>query len=57
MRVSGLFLEGYPSHLPNLLRPDIRYNIERKSNPALRGWTLAVAAFLFVILPPSELDP
>lgn len=32
--------------------PDVRYKNERKSNPALRGFTLVVAAFLFVTLLP-----
>ncbi len=53
-RVSALILNGYQLQLLNLLRPDVRYNNERKSNPALRGVNLVVAAFLFVVLPLLE---
>ena len=49
-----MILEEYQVQLITLLRPDVRFTNERKSNPALRGWTLVIAAFLFVALPPPD---
>lgn len=49
VRVSALLLNEYQSQSLNLLRPDVRYKNEKKNNPALRGLTLVVAAFLFVV--------
>lgn len=50
MRVSGSMLDTYLFILLKILRPDVRYMNETKNNPALRGWRLAIAALLFVIL-------
>jgi len=40
--------------LLNQVRTEVRYSNNKKSNPALRGLTLVVAAFLFIVLPPPE---
>ena len=46
---------AYQVPILNILRPDVEYKNEKKSNPALRGVTLVVAAFLFVVLPLLEI--
>ena len=39
-------IEGYKL---NAIRPDVPYSNEQHNNPALRGFALIVAAFLYVV--------